>query len=172
MLDLFFRYIKKQDIPEIVTVILLGSFNHFLYSWTGEAPLAALFTPVNESPWEHLKLLFFPFLFVSVWTFYRHFRKSRSFFFCRFLGVLSGLLFTLAAFYTYTGIIGRHFLAADLLIFCLSVLLSFFSARLSCHYLTHVPSANIVFCLWLSLALCFFVFTCFPPDLPLFFLYG
>ena len=41
--------------------ILAGSALHFLYDlWPN--PLTAVFAPVNESVWEHLKLLFWPFL--------------------------------------------------------------------------------------------------------------
>ena len=41
--------------------ILAGSALHFLYDlWPN--PLTAVFAPVNESVWEHLKLLYAPFL--------------------------------------------------------------------------------------------------------------
>ena len=41
--------------------ILAGSALHFLYDlWPN--PLTAVFAPVNESVWEHLKLLYWPFL--------------------------------------------------------------------------------------------------------------
>ena len=41
--------------------ILAGSALHFLYDlWPN--PLTAVFAPVNESVWEHLKLLFWPVL--------------------------------------------------------------------------------------------------------------
>ncbi len=40
--------------------ILAGSALHFLYDlWPN--PLTAVFAPVNESVWEHLKLLYWPF---------------------------------------------------------------------------------------------------------------
>ena len=38
-----------------------GSALHFLYDWL-PSPLTALFSPINESVWEHLKLLFWPML--------------------------------------------------------------------------------------------------------------
>ena len=36
---------------------LVGTLLHFVYDWWPNA-LTAIFTPVNESVWEHLKLLF------------------------------------------------------------------------------------------------------------------
>lgn len=46
----------------------LGVLLHFLYEWSGGNTLAAAFSAVNESTWEHMKLLFFP-MFV-----FRYFR--------------------------------------------------------------------------------------------------
>ena len=39
----------------------LGVLLHFLYAWLPN-PLTALFSPVRESLWEHLKILFYPLL--------------------------------------------------------------------------------------------------------------
>lgn len=47
----------------IPVVFLAAGLLHFVYDWSGEATIVGLFTPVNESVWEHLKLLFWP-LFV------------------------------------------------------------------------------------------------------------
>ena len=61
----------KKDKHSILAVILLGSLSHFLYEFSGGAAIFALFCPINESVWEHLKLLFFPFLFITVIQWYR-----------------------------------------------------------------------------------------------------
>ena len=60
---------NKQLIWNYVLVftitVILGTISHFLFEWIhfyGFAP----FVPVNESIFEHLKLLFYPFMFVSV----------------------------------------------------------------------------------------------------------
>ena len=39
-----------------------GTLLHFLYDWTNNNIVAA-FTAVNESTWEHMKLLYFPLFF-------------------------------------------------------------------------------------------------------------
>ncbi len=162
-------YITKKDRPYIIAVLLLGSLNHFLYEWSGCAAVIALFCPVNESTWEHLKLLFFPFLFVSVILFLRSRTQALSFFYHRFLAVMGGLLSIIVLFYTYTGVFGTHFLAADLLIFLFSVVFSFYIASRLQDAQLSPPPQNIVCSLWIIMTLCFFSFTCFPPDLPPFF---
>ena len=43
-----------------------GTLLHFLYEWSGEQLLAAVISAVNESTWEHMKLLFVPVFLFSV----------------------------------------------------------------------------------------------------------
>ena len=171
MQNIFNKSLNKKNLPFILAVAILGSLNHFLYDWTGGSSFAALFCPINESPWEHLKLLFFPFLFVTLWTAALCRFRDRRFFYCRFLGVVCGMAFILISFYTYTGIWGTHVLILDLLIFFLSVVLSFSAARFFFRALKQIPSANVIFTLWGAGIFFFFVFTCFPPGIPLFFPY-
>ena len=166
-----FKHTDRRDLPSVLAVAILGSLNHFLYDWTGGSSLAALFCPINESPWEHLKLLFFPFLFLTLGTAALRRFRDRRFFYCRFLGVVCGMAFILVSFYTYTGIWGTHVLILDLLIFFLSVVLSFSAARFFFRALKQIPSANVIFTLWGAGIFFFFVFTCFPPGIPLFFPY-
>lgn len=167
-----FKHTDRRDLPSVLAVAILGSLNHFLYDWTGGSSLAALFCPINESPWEHLKLLFFPFLFLTLGTAALRRFRDRRFFYCRFLGVVCGMAFILVSFYTYTGIWGTHVLILDLLIFFLSVVLSFSAARIFFRALKQIPSANVIFTLWGAGIFFFFVFTCFPPGIPLFFPYA
>lgn len=172
------KYYNKKDLPYIAITAVLGTLNHFLYRLSGYSAFTALFCPINESVWEHTKLLFFPFFFLSVWR-YAHRRKSFSaYFYSRFLAVLCGMGFIIAAFYTYTGILGMHFLVADILIFFGSILIShvyasYFYVLLltSKHTARHIalPSSGNVCILWIAAILLFFIFTCYPPNLPLFY---
>ena len=60
--------IQGSALHFVLVAAFLGTLNHFLYFLSGQSPIIALFCPVNESVWEHLKLLYFPFLFVSIWN--------------------------------------------------------------------------------------------------------
>ena len=57
---------KKQFLLAGVAACVLGTAAHFFYDWF-PTPLIGLFTPVNESIWEHLKLLFWPTILAGVW---------------------------------------------------------------------------------------------------------
>ena len=53
----------KEDIGiGIVFSVIVGTLAHFVYEWTGKNSIAAIFFPIDESVWEHVKLLFFPTL--------------------------------------------------------------------------------------------------------------
>lgn len=59
------KKLLKYDIIGFIFVSIIGTLAHFVYELTNKSVIAALFCPINESPWEHLKLIFFPYL---IWT--------------------------------------------------------------------------------------------------------
>ena len=164
-------YSKHTILWPIFLTTILGTWNHFFYAVSGHSAIIALFCPINESVWEHLKLLFFPFLFVSTLEYVRYRRSPLRFFYSRYLGVISGMLFIASFFYSYTGIIGRNFLPVDILLFFIGVVFAFLSSNyfyLQKHSV-HTSDRTFILTLWIITALFFFIFTCFPPDLPLFY---
>lgn len=164
------KQVPKKDMLSFLFIAIAGTLCHFLYEWT-KSPLAALFCPVNESVWEHLKLLYFPFLFFTLQSALctgRHPRISSSNLYSRLLAVLCGMLSIITLYYTYTGIIGKNYLFPDILIFLISITVTL---RLIPHFqntLSTTPSFTAIYTSWLLLTLSFFLFTCYPPNLPLF----
>ena len=68
-----------------------GTVLHFLYEWLGEATWIAPFTGVNESTWEHMKLLFWPMLAFALIQ-YIFFKDYESFWCIKLKGALIGIL--------------------------------------------------------------------------------
>jgi len=64
---------KRVMILAAIVVFVLGTLAHFVYDWSGQNSFIGLLTPVNESTWEHMKLLFFPMLIIgtAVWLYLR-----------------------------------------------------------------------------------------------------
>lgn len=50
----------KTNLFRFIFISVLGVLLHFTYEWSGDNAVVGLFSAVNESTWEHLKLLFFP----------------------------------------------------------------------------------------------------------------
>lgn len=60
------KKIKNYQIFSILFVFLLGTLLHFTYELSGNNLFIATFSAVNESVWEHLKLIFFPSLLTVI----------------------------------------------------------------------------------------------------------
>lgn len=60
------NYLKRFCIIGAVVTIVLGILSHFVYDWTGQNFCVGLFFPINESTWEHMKLVYFPMLLVTL----------------------------------------------------------------------------------------------------------
>lgn len=162
--------IKKTHIVGFIFIVIVGSLMHFAYKWSGENIWVSFIAPVNESPWEHLKLLFWPALMYMVAEFFIYGKYSKSFFAVKMTSILSGLMFILIFFYTYSGILGFNLLVLDILDFFLAVALYFY---LSCYMLQNYSDGSFsdslkgIVVLFL-VAVCFVVWTNSPPDLGVF----
>ena len=83
-----------------------GTILHFLYDWLDGALWIAPFSGVNESTWEHMKLLFWPMLlYAAVQSFF--FREREDFLCIKLRGILLGLILIPIIFYTYNGVFGK-----------------------------------------------------------------
>ena len=145
-----------------------GTILHFLYDWTGESSLISPFSGVNESTWEHMKLLFWPlFLFALVQRLF--FEDQENYWCVKLAEILLGLVLIPVLFYTYNGVFGKspdwvniaNFYITALLVFLLEWW-AFQKARLPCKY---PVLAFAAICL---IGAAFVVFTFAPPQIPLF----
>ena len=141
---------------------------HFIYEWTNESLLVAPFSGINESTWEHMKLLFVPMFVFSMVQ--RLFCDSCENFWCvKLVGSLSGLILIPTLFYTYNGAIGKSPDWLNITIFFISAAAAigletrlFEKGKMRCK-LSWLP----FFALFM-IGVLFFVFTFFPPRLPIF----
>lgn len=156
-------------VPEIagfLFVIITGILLHSAYRWLGKTPIAGVFFPVNESTWEHLKLLYFPMLLYSAVEYLSCGRYIENFIGAKTIGILVGMLTIVAVFYTYTGIVGTSYLWADILTFIIGVIAAYYIAFVVLSKGYAIPSFVSV-ALWI-IGACFLVFTFLPPHIPIF----
>jgi hypothetical protein len=109
----------------VVFVLTVGTLAHFVYEWSGENYIVGLFVPVNESTWEHMKLVFFPMMGYGIFMCCRlsidYPRLIQAF--C--IGTLIGTWLVAVLFYSYSGILGFNVLVLDIAVFIASVLMAF-----------------------------------------------
>lgn len=160
--------LKRYTILGILFVTAAGTLWHYVYDWTGRQPFIGFFFPVNESTWEHMKLVFFPMVLYALFMDKRLGRDGFCLSCALLAGILLGTLLIPVLFYTYTGIIGTNFIVADILVFILSVLCAFFAVyRLArtCRLKSCSVFLYIAVCIFFF---CFLFFTYNPPGLALF----
>lgn len=147
----------------------LGSLLHFVYQWSGENQVAAAFSAVNESTWEHMKLLFIPLFLFSVVQVCVMGRNYPNFLAVRAVSILTGLVLIPVLFYTYTGVLGRSVDWVNIALFFLAALGAFLlDFRLLRRSRLSAPWQQILglIVLW-ALAFCFVWCTFHPVELAL-----
>ena len=162
------KSLKTDMRTGVVFVLILGTMSHFFYAWTNNNFFVGLFTPVSESVWEHMKLIFFPMLLYFLILL----PKQRTAFPCLVsafpAGILLGTVLIPVIYYTYTGILGFHTLPLDIGTFILSVIAAFYyayRAALTCRLENR--SALLWAAVW-CLGICFVIFTYFPGSFNIF----
>ena len=120
-----YKNFKKYIISGIIFTIVFGSLLHFFYDWSGKNAIVGLFSPINESVFEHLKLLYFPMLLWIVLGYFIYGKKNRNYFLSSFIGLVCGLILTPVLFYLYTSYTKTSILPVDIGIFVISVVVSF-----------------------------------------------
>lgn len=146
----------------------VGTLLHFLYDWTGNATLVAPFSGVNESTWEHMKLLFWAmFAYAVVQSSF--FRDREDFWCVKLKGILLGLTLIPVIFYTYNGVIGRSPDWINILIFFISAAIAYlFETRQFHRGTTSCRSPKAAVALLCLIAALFILFTFATPELGIF----
>lgn len=158
---------KYAEIIGVIFTIAFGTLIHFLFKWSGNNRMVALFSPVNESAWEHLKMLFFPYMLYAILEYVYIGKKYPNFITAKCLGVISGLIMIPIVSALYISLLGTHFLVLDILLFILSIIISFL---VSYHILKDQSLKTNYICkvVLVLITIAFFMFTVYPPEFTLF----
>ena len=157
---------KRRYFLAFVLTALAGSALHFGFALC-PSPLVGLFCPVSESVWEHLKLLYWPFL-AAGFVLNRKAENAQA----AWSGTLAGLLFMpvflLGVYYTLES--GFAFTAGwlNISLYVLSLALGFYlSAKLArSGALSWLCGVLVILAGLYGAAL--ILFTMAPPPLPIF----
>lgn len=159
----------KYELGGFVFCCILGTLMHFFYEWSGDLTIIGILCPVNESVWEHLKLIFYPFIF---WEIAEYFilNEHTSLAFSKLCGALCGMTATLAVHYIYTGASGKESMAADIISFVLGIGAAFGVSFLIMKNRTKKSRLCELISIICTVIICllFTIFTFMPPLTPLF----
>lgn len=160
--------LERYIIVGIIFTVVAGILSHFVYEWSGENFILGFFFPVNESTWEHMKLVFFPMLVYGLFA-VRHLKNEYICIDKAFsIGILTGIFLIPVIFYTYSGILGYDVAWLNILTFILSVIIAYvmiYKAAKSCDDSEETVFSKIL--VW-AFFIAFIAFTYNPPELGIF----
>lgn len=162
---------SKLNLFRFIFISILGVLLHFTYEWSGDNPAVGLFSAVNESTWEHLKLIFFPMLLLtlteSLWAHIQEKPLPENFLPARTSGILSGMAFIVVVFYTLNGVLGRNYEFLNIALYFAGVV---YALRTENRSESRQMCINdyVAMTILAILAVAFFAFTNYPPELGIF----
>lgn len=162
------RSIGLWQLMGFAVTSLGGTLLHFLYDWLGEAKWIAPFSSVNESTWEHMKLLFWPmFIYAIVQSFF--FLDSANFWCIKLRGILLGLALIPVIFYTYNGVIGKSpdWLNIAIFFICAAISYIYETRKFGRKDIRCEPPKRALAALCV-IALLFVIFTFWTPHIEIF----
>lgn len=157
----------KFHMFSIIFTIILGILLHFAFEWSGNNLFVATFSAVNESTWEHLKLIFFPMIITIIIEYFCLENDAQRYLCSKTIGIISAMLFITVCFYTYTGILGTNYSILNIAIFILSVIFAEYITYLKMNSNSTCDPKNSIIIL-LILLISFISFTYITPKINYF----
>ena len=127
-------------IISIVIISIIGTLSHFLYDISNHNKIIGLFTAVNESTWEHIKIALTPTLLWSVVDGYIY-GINQNYFLSKFVSLIIIILLMPLLFYGYQFIFKKHSTLSNILSFYIVIICS----QLSFYYLINTNSINFLY---------------------------
>lgn len=110
----------------IIAIFVLGTLAHFLYDLSHENKILGLFTAVNESTWEHVKIAITPTLIWSLVDGYLY-GNNPNYFTAKLSSLFALTFFIPFIFYSYTRLSKKPILPIDILTFLAAIILAQFT---------------------------------------------
>lgn len=151
----------------ILPLGILGSVLHFLFDWSGHNRFVAIFSAVNESYWEHIKIAVWPVALLHLVLFIAGGYQHSSFIPASAIALYAIPISMVGLVYVYKMITGRNVLWIDISAFFVVIALSqtifvLLLTELSASLATVLIGALFL----LGLVLAFLRFTLRPPEEP------
>lgn len=161
--------LKRWEIAGIVVTCILAPVFHFTFNWSGGSRIVGTFSAVNESVWEHGKILAFPFILYAVFEFFIIKPDAKRFWAAKAVAFAFLPLAMITFFYTYTGMFGVENVLIDIIsTFVWLILASLLFQKLYNSNYNLEKYFGWLMALLLGVLAIEILFTYFPPAIPLF----
>ncbi len=159
--------IRNYQIFSVIFTFILGTLLHFTYELSGENIIVSSFSAINESVWEHLKLLYFPMLLTLIIGYFYIGKNAPNFLCSKTIGIITSMLFTIIFFYTYSGILGKNIAIIDISLFFVATILGEYVAYKLMNSMFKCNNKVAILVLML-IGICFIIFTYSTPKIGIF----
>lgn len=160
---------KKLTIIGIIFIFAFGALTHFLFDISGNLSIVGAIAPVNESVWEHLKLILLPTFIYGIYEYIKLKGEKKNFFTAKAAQIISGMAIIVIIFYSYTAFTGHSILLIDILAFLAAVILG---QLISYKIMTSAELPEVVefisIIVIIAIIIIFIIFTFNPPHNDIF----
>lgn len=108
---------------------ILGTLLHFVYGWSNSCVWVAFFAPINESLFEHMKLLLTPYLLWALVEYAYYGQYMHAFIPGKVIGLYIGFTLMVGLHLFYTKMSIHPVLWADIAIFAFVIFAAFVTAE-------------------------------------------
>lgn len=154
-------YVSKKNIFMIIFLFLLSFLWHFMYDWF-PCVLTSIFFPVNESIWEHMKIIFYCLLIGSVLE-----KKGNNYYLNILVKPLVGVLFYLIIFIPLYLIFGESMVISISLMLFTYIIMELLGIKISKQEELNIKALPIIIIILISIL--FSILTFYPLHNFLFF---
>lgn len=127
-------------IVEIIIISILGTLFHFTYDLSKHNKFVALFSAVNESTWEHIKISLSATFICSLFDGFI-FGMNPNYFLAKFVSLLLIIILMPVLFYTYTSITKKPILFIDISSFYIIII----SSQMVFYHILNLDKLNYIY---------------------------
>lgn len=109
----------------IIFIAVVGTLLHFTYELSGHNKFVAIFSAVNESTWEHIKICMTSTILWSLIDSFKY-GLNVNYLIAKAFSLLTIIVLIPLMFYTYTTLTKKPILAIDVICFYITVVCSMF----------------------------------------------
>ncbi len=115
--------LTKWEFMGVILISGLGIFLHYAYELSDQNQYVALFAPINETIWEHLKMAFYGMIGFALFEYIFIGSEHKNFIFAKTFSSLLACFLVVVLYYGYTNFLDPA-LYLDIIIFVVAILIA------------------------------------------------
>ena len=163
------NFFSKETLIDITITCIIGIILHFAYEFSGKNILVALFSAVNNSIWNHIKIIIFSIYIVSLVKMYITQKREKNLWTALFFKIITAIIAMLMLYNLYIFLFMVHNLIVDICIFYIAITLASIAQKVILNKVNVSPVVEDVYkYINLALIILTIIFSIYPLNLNVF----